>query len=283
MPRAAVLLTLLALLAVGCDDEDKAAAKKPPPVALTQDAMGHFCGMALVEHPGPKGQILLRGDRRPVWFSSARDTVAFTYLDEESKAISAIYVSDMGKAPDWEHPGPDDWVEARRAWFVLGSNRRGGMGAEEAVPFSDQVPPSASPPSMAGGCCAWRSCRVTGCWAMSAGPPRRRPSRLRPRSRVTPPIRTAIEEGHHMRRRALCILAAAAGLGLPRPGASSASAADVPTIVSWTGPVLAASGPFTYTVLSRKPRGGSSSSAWPRSPDWRGCSVSGGPTPGFRS
>ena len=138
MPRAAVLLTLLALLAVGCDDKDKAAAKEPPPVALTQDAMGHFCGMALVEHPGPKGQILLRGDRRPVWFSSARDTVAFTYLDEESKAISAIYVSDMGKAPDWEHPGPDNWVEARRAWFVLGSNRRGGMGAEEAVPFSDQ-------------------------------------------------------------------------------------------------------------------------------------------------
>ena len=139
MPRSAVLLALLALLAAGCDDNDQAAAKVPPPVALTREATGHFCGMALVEHPGPKGQILLRGAQRPVWFTSARDTVAFTYLDEESKAISAIYVSDMGKAADWDRPGPDNWVEARRAWFVLGSDRRGGMGAEEAVPFSERV------------------------------------------------------------------------------------------------------------------------------------------------
>lgn len=139
MPRVAVLFALLALLAAGCDDNDKTAAEAPPPMALTREAIGHFCGMALVEHPGPKGQILLRGAQRPVWFTSVRDTVAFTYLDEESKAISAIYVSDMGKAPDWDRPGPDNWVEGRRAWFVLGSDRRGGMGAEEAVPFSDHT------------------------------------------------------------------------------------------------------------------------------------------------
>jgi len=139
MPRIIVLLVLLSLLAVGCDDKDDAVAKAPPPVALTQDAMGHFCGMALVEHPGPKGQILLRGDSRPVWFTSARDTVAFTLLDEEAKAIRAIYVSDMGKAPAWDDPGATNWVEARRAWFVFGSDRRGGMGAEEAVPFSDHA------------------------------------------------------------------------------------------------------------------------------------------------
>ncbi len=97
------------------------------------------CGMALVEHPGPKGQILLRGDAKPVWFSSARDAIAFTLLGEESKAIRGIYVSDMAKAPSWEDPGGTNWVEARQAWFVLGSDRRGGMGAEEAVPFSDQA------------------------------------------------------------------------------------------------------------------------------------------------
>ena len=42
-----------------------------------------------------------------------------------------------------------------------------------------------------------------------------------------------------MRRRTLCILAAAAGLGLPRPGASSTGAtANAPDLVTWTGPVL---------------------------------------------
>lgn len=138
MSRLSLVLALLApLLLVGCKEE-KGAGKEPPPVALTREAVGHFCGMALVEHPGPKGQILLRGDNRPVWFSSARDAIAFTLLDEESKAIRAIYVSDMGKAPSWNDPGATNWVEARQAWFVLGSDRRGGMGAEEAAPFSDR-------------------------------------------------------------------------------------------------------------------------------------------------
>jgi copper chaperone NosL len=134
-----ILLTfalLGTLFATGCGDEDSAAAV-PPPVALTQEAIGHFCGMSLVEHPGPKGQILLRGNGRPVWFSSARDAIAFIYLGEEAKMISAIYVSDMGRAESWDVPGATNWVEARRAYFVLGSDRRGGMGAEEAVPFSD--------------------------------------------------------------------------------------------------------------------------------------------------
>ena len=130
-------LALLATLLVAACGEDEAAATPPPPVALTQDAIGHYCGMALVEHDGPKGQILLRGNDRPVWFSSARDALAFTMLAEESKAIRAIYVSDMAKAESWAQPGVTNWVEARRAHFVLGSDRRGGMGAEEAVPFSD--------------------------------------------------------------------------------------------------------------------------------------------------
>lgn len=138
MRRRTALLALPGLLLAACDESDKAAAA-PPPVALTKEAVGHYCGMTLVEHPGPKGQILLRGDTRPIWFSSARDTIAFTRMDEESKAIAAIYVSDMGRAPNWDDPGGTNWVEARQAWFVLGSERRGGMGTEEAVPFSDRA------------------------------------------------------------------------------------------------------------------------------------------------
>jgi copper chaperone NosL len=108
-------------------------------VALTREAVGHFCGMTLVEHPGPKGQILLRGaEDRPVWFSSARDAIAFSHLAEEPRAIRAIYVSDMAKAGEWDDPGATNWVEARGAFFVLGSSRVGGMGAEEAVPFSER-------------------------------------------------------------------------------------------------------------------------------------------------
>lgn len=137
-----MLTTLFALALLGpaaCGEEETASAP-PPPVTLTRDAVGHFCGMALVEHPGPKGQALLRGaEERPVWFSSARDAIAYTYLAEQPRAIRAIYVSDMGRAEEWDDPGATNWVDARRAVFVLGSDRRGGMGAEEAVPFAERA------------------------------------------------------------------------------------------------------------------------------------------------
>ena len=134
--RVLAVAALVGLLP-GCGDE-QAAKPPPPPQTLTAGAIGKYCGMALVEHPGPKGQIILASQNAPVWFSSARDAVAFTLLPEEPKDIRAIYVSDMAKAPNWNDPGVDNWVEARSAVFVIGSAVRGGMGAEEAVPFSDR-------------------------------------------------------------------------------------------------------------------------------------------------
>ncbi|MDE4914682.1 nitrous oxide reductase accessory protein NosL [Methylobacterium sp. 092160098-2] len=125
-----------ALLAAGCNPQIR--TETPQPFALTADAMGHYCGMNVLEHPGPKGQILLKSRIEPVWFSSARDALAFTMLPDEPKDILAIYVSDMGKAASWAKPGADDWIEARSAWFVVGSSARGGMGVEEIVPFSDR-------------------------------------------------------------------------------------------------------------------------------------------------
>lgn len=112
---------------------------QPPPHDLTPDAIGYFCGMNVLEHPGPKGQIILASRSDPVWFSSARDALAFTMLPEEPKDIQAIYVSDMGKAPSWDKPGAANWVEAHHAVFVIGSRLKGGMGADEAVPFSDRA------------------------------------------------------------------------------------------------------------------------------------------------
>lgn len=130
-------LAFLGLLAVaGCGE--KQAAHAPPPHKMTAEVIGHYCGMNVLEHPGPKGQIFVASLIEPVWFSSARDTIAFTVLPDEPKDIQAIYVSDMGKAPSWDKPGADNWVEARKALFVIGSRVKGGMGGDEAVPFSDR-------------------------------------------------------------------------------------------------------------------------------------------------
>ena len=59
-------------------------------------------------------------------------------LPEEPKDIRAIYVSDMAKAPNWDKPGANNWVDAKQASFVIGSRMQGGMGGDEAVPFSDK-------------------------------------------------------------------------------------------------------------------------------------------------
>ena len=122
---------VIVLTLVGCAKTQQPA---PPPAPLTEDAVGHYCGMMVIGHQGPKGQIFLTGGREPLWFSSVRDTLAFTRLPEEPKNIVAIYVHDMGRA-DWERPDDSAWIDARRALYVVGSRRAGGMGAAELVPF----------------------------------------------------------------------------------------------------------------------------------------------------
>lgn len=134
--RALTLVVLLALLAA-CSKQD--SREVPAAHALTGDATGHYCGMLLAEHPGPKGQILLKGTDQPVWFSSVRDAFIFLNLPEEPKDIAAVYVSDMAKAPSWDNPGADNWMPAADAYFVVDSERQGGMGGAEAVPFSTEA------------------------------------------------------------------------------------------------------------------------------------------------
>ena len=129
-------LAALAAVTVSCSQEPTPHVP-PAPREISSDSVGHFCGMLLVEHPGPKGQILLSGQAEPVWFASVAETFAFTMLDEEPKNIAAVYVTDMGRARSWEQPGPGIWVDARKAVYVIGGRLPGGMGANEAVPFAD--------------------------------------------------------------------------------------------------------------------------------------------------
>lgn len=137
MRRTAVAPALVALiLLAGCNEKQPVAL--PAPHRMTAQAIGHYCGMNVLEHPGPKAQIFAASLIEPVWFSSARDAIAFTMLPDEPKDIEAIYVSDMARAPSWDEPGADNWIEARKALFVIGSRIRGGMGGHEAVPFSDR-------------------------------------------------------------------------------------------------------------------------------------------------
>jgi len=106
------LFALFALTLAACDDD--AENVKPRAQEVTGEAIGYYCNMVVAEHMGPKGQIHLKDGSAPLWFSSARDAIAFTMLPEEPKQITAIYVNDMTGA-NWDSPEPGSWIEARSA------------------------------------------------------------------------------------------------------------------------------------------------------------------------
>ncbi|MBA4033113.1 MAG: copper resistance protein CopZ [Bradyrhizobium sp.] len=133
-----ILCMIVALVLAGCN-RDGSDSIMPPAVALNSDAMGVFCGMNVLEHPGPKGQIITKSRIDPYWFTSARDAVAFTLMPDQPRDIRAIYVSDMARAPSWEEPGATNWIDAKKAFFVIESRKQGGMGAAEAVPFGNSA------------------------------------------------------------------------------------------------------------------------------------------------
>jgi len=131
-------LALLAVLALAACREDQAAAL-PDPVRLTDAASAHFCQMTMTNMPGPKAQVHLAGFENPLWFAQIRDMIAFLRSPEKVADIRAIYVSDMGTAESWARPGSENWTGAESAFYVVGSGKRGGMGAPEVVPFEAEA------------------------------------------------------------------------------------------------------------------------------------------------
>jgi len=126
-------LPLLLMLVASCRDDTTASV--PPPVSMTEDALGYYCQMIVLDHEGPKAQIHLEGQDAPIFFSQVRDGLAYLKGPERTAPITAFYVSDMSNAQSWENPGNDNWIAAKDAYFVVGSDAVGGMGAPELVPF----------------------------------------------------------------------------------------------------------------------------------------------------
>ncbi|MGI9288985.1 MAG: nitrous oxide reductase accessory protein NosL [Pseudomonadales bacterium] len=120
-----------------CDQPRREEA--PRPLTPTRADLGYFCRMIVEDHLGPKSQVFLSGKDEPLWFTSVRDGIAFTLLPEEPRNIRSVFVTAMDNT-DWSHPETElqSWISADKAWYVVGSKRRGGMGAAEAIPFKNE-------------------------------------------------------------------------------------------------------------------------------------------------
>lgn len=137
MKTSFLLILLVSLaLAAGCTQE-ASQTDKPEAIALTEEAAGHYCQMVILDHEGPKAQAHLAGLPAPLWFSQVRDGIAYLKSPEQSAELQVLYVNDMGVAKSWNDPGENNWIDAQSAYFVVGSDAIGGMGAPELAPFSD--------------------------------------------------------------------------------------------------------------------------------------------------
>lgn len=128
-------LLVLALLAA-CDKDTNSTL--PAAQTLNDAAAGYYCQMIILDHPGPKGQLFLDGMPAPLWFSQVRDGLAYLKSPEQEAEVLVLYVNDMGVAPSYAEPGPDNWINAVDAFYVVGSDAVGGMGAPELVPFASR-------------------------------------------------------------------------------------------------------------------------------------------------
>jgi len=129
-----MLAPLLAIALFGCSNSGDAVI--PQAVAMTEDAVGYYCQMYVLDHGGPKAQIHLKGLEQPLWFSQVSAAVDYLHDKERDRDIVAVYVSDMADAVSWGEPGESNWINADTGFFVLGSRQMGGMGTPEAVSFA---------------------------------------------------------------------------------------------------------------------------------------------------
>lgn len=118
--RKPLMIGVLALLA--------ACGKELAQVAAVEPDQGTACaldGMVLKDYPGPKAQIHYK-EGAPEFFCDIVELFGMLLAPEQKRPVAAVYVQDMGKA-DWAQPS-GHWIDAKAAYFVVGSGKPGSMG-----------------------------------------------------------------------------------------------------------------------------------------------------------
>lgn len=124
MPRRHVLLAACAALLAACG---KSADTAPPqPRAVDAATTCDLDGMLLADYPGPKAQIHYADAAAPVFFCDTVEMFAMLLRPEQVRKVRAAYVQDMART-DWDKP-EGYWVDAKTAFYVVGSKRKGSMG-----------------------------------------------------------------------------------------------------------------------------------------------------------
>lgn len=119
LPFAVVFALIFSLS--GCDKQSAAVT----PQELTAGDSCSLDGMSLLDFPGPKAQIHYASGE-PDLFCDTTEMFSIYLQPEQQKRVTGIFTQDMAKT-SWEEPR-NNWVDAKKMFFVLGSKRHGAMG-----------------------------------------------------------------------------------------------------------------------------------------------------------
>lgn len=136
-------VTLVAIMALtslsSCFDNDKQKQIVHQAVLMESGDECHLCGMLITRFDGPKGEVFRKETGSQVFkFCSTQDMFSY-YLDPENKRnVAQMLVHDMSKMP-WGSESINDkyFIDAKIAWYVAGSEKKGAMG-ETLASFSQQ-------------------------------------------------------------------------------------------------------------------------------------------------
>lgn len=123
------LLAFVSLFLTACS-EDKQAAEVTAvagPVAFESGDECHVCGMIITELPGAKAQAVESRSTAVRKFCSTQDMLSWWLQPENQHLQAELYVHDVAKTP-WEQPQDEFLIDARTAFYVLGSSVQGAMG-----------------------------------------------------------------------------------------------------------------------------------------------------------
>lgn len=126
---------LIPFMLIGCNEDPQETMLRQA-VAIEKADECHLCGMIISNFPGPKGESFQQGKDSVNKFCSTKDLFAFLLQPENTRLAREVYVHDMSKSP-WEHADDQYFIDAKSAWYVVGSSQNGAMGSTLAS-FSQQ-------------------------------------------------------------------------------------------------------------------------------------------------
>lgn len=120
----AVAGLMACLWLTGCDKPVE-ASNSLAPVAFHSSDECHVCGMIIGEFPGPKGEVVEHSGVKK--FCSTAEMIGWWLQPENQHSGAKLYVHDMGRVA-WDKPDDAQLIDARDAFYVVGTKLKGAMG-----------------------------------------------------------------------------------------------------------------------------------------------------------